>query len=501
MTHALAIDLGTTALKVGRVSLRGGIEATWSTDFAVAIGEGGAATIDAGDWWRAVREGIRTVADDSVVAVCCTGLWATTVPCAGDGEPVGDAVLWWDTRGAPYSRKVIAGPVAGMKPSAALRWVRKTGAAPSTTGADPIGHMLHLQHDRPDVHRAATWLMEPIDWLALRLTGAAAATHASMAAAMLTDNRDTSVLRYDDDLVRRAGVDGSKLPPLVPVGSVVGTVRDEVALDVGLPPGVQVVTGLPDLHTAAFGTGAARDFEAHVAISTSSWIGCAVPFKKTDVLHQIASLPGYAAGSYVVANSHETAGRCLQWARDALAPGAPYEEVLASAATSPPGAHGVLFTPWLIGERSPIDDRHARAGFHNVSITTTQADLFRAVLEGVAANAAWLHTYVEKFCKRRLDPVRIFGGGAVSDLWCQVHADVMDRTIERVADPKHVGLRGAALFAGTALGEVRLDEVRGLVPVERTFRPSGDAASRRVAAELPTLYASQKSSFRRWGLG
>lgn len=499
VTYAIAIDLGTTALKVGLVSLRGEIVSTYATDFTVDLGEGGSATIDARVWWDAVRDGIRAVAHDDVVAISCTGLWAVTVPCDDAGEPVGPAVLWWDTQGAPHSRKVIAGPVAGMKPSALLRWVRKTGGAPSATGADPIGHMLHLAHDRPDVHANARWYLEPIDWLALRLTGVAAASHASMAAVFLTDNRDTGVLAYDDDLVRRAGIDPSKLPPLVAVGSVVGTVRDGIAADLGLPAGVQVVTGLPDLHTAAIGTGAARDFEAHVAISTSSWVGCTVPFKKTDVLHQIASLPGFRAGSYVVANSHETAGRCLQWARDALAPASSFEDVLALAATSPPGANGVLFTPWLIGERSPIDDRNARGGFHNVSITTTQADLFRAVLEGVASNARWLHGYVEKFCKRRLDPVRIFGGGAVSDLWCQVHADVMDRTIERVADPKHTGLRGAALFAGMALGEVRLDEVRDLVPVERTFRPDPDgrAVHDRLAAELPKLYSSQRAMFRR----
>ena len=497
--HAIAIDLGTTALKVGLVSLRGEIVATRSAEFAVDLGTGGRATIDAERWWDAVRDAVRALAREDVVAICCTGLWASTVPADASGAPVAPAVLWWDTQGEPYSRAVIAGPVAGLKPSAALRWVRKTGAAPSTTGADPIGHMLHLANDRPDVHAAARWYLEPIDWLALRLTGVAAASHASMAAAMLTDNRDTTTCAYDVDLVRRAGVDAAKLPPLVPVGSVVGVVRDDVAADLGLPAGVQVVTGLPDLHTAAIGTGAARDFEAHVAISTSSWIGCTVPFKKTDVAHQIASLPGFRPGSYVVANSHETAGRCLQWARDALAPGMALDDVTALAGTSPAGAGDVLFTPWLIGERSPVDDRRARAGFHNISITTTRADLFRAVLEGVAFNARWLHEYVERFCKQRLDPVRIFGGGAVSDLWCQIHADVMDRTVERVADPRNTGIRGAALFAGLSLGDVRLEEVRDLVPVERTFRPdpANRAAYEPLFAEFPGLHSSQKKLFRR----
>ena len=118
----------------------------------------------------------------------------------------------------------------------------------------------------------------------------------------------------------------------------------------------------------------------------------------------------------------------------------------------PAGSGDVLFTPWLAGERSPVDDRNARGGFHNLSLGTTRAHLVRAVLEGVAYNSRWLHEAVERFAKRRLDPVRVIGGGATSDLWCQIHADVMGRTIERVAEPLHANLRGAALFAGAGAG-------------------------------------------------
>ncbi|MFN8640415.1 MAG: FGGY-family carbohydrate kinase [Candidatus Binatia bacterium] len=123
----------------------------------------------------------------------------------------------------------------------------------------------------------------------------------------------------------------------------------------------------------------------------------------------------------------------------------------------------MLFTPWLAGERSPVTDRRARGGFHNLSLATTRADLVRAVLEGVAYNNRWLHEAVERFAGRRLDPIRIIGGGALSDLWCQIHADVMDRTIERPAEPLRANLRGAALLAALALG-ADADEVRALVP-------------------------------------
>src|SRR5260221_14240033 len=111
-----------------------------------------------------------------------------------------------------------------------------------------------------------------------------------MTSAWLTDNRKLDQLAYDDDLVRLSTVDASKLPRLLATGSVIGPVLDDVAIELGLPRGVQVVTGTPDLHSATFGAGAVRDFEPNMAVSTTSWISAPVPFKKTDPIHGIASI-------------------------------------------------------------------------------------------------------------------------------------------------------------------------------------------------------------------
>ena len=155
----------------------------------------------------------------------------------------------------------------------------------------------------------------------------------------------------------------------------------------------------------------------------------------------------------------------------------------------------MIFTPWIAGERSPVDDRNARGGWHNLSVQTGNADLVRSVLEGVAYNSRWLGEAVESFAKRRLDPLRIFGGGAISDLWCQIHADVMDRTIERVAEPMHANLRGAALFAALGLGAISRDEVRELVPVDRVFEPN-PANRAPTTASTPSSRASTRPSAR-----
>lgn len=507
----LAVDLGTGGPKVGLVDLGGRIR--WSTHvpLATTLGEDGAATQDAAQWWDVVLASARqalssgAVRAEEVVAVSCTGQWASTVPVDAEGAPVGPCVMWMDTRGGPHSRAAVGGPFLGYGLRAAWRFVHRSGGAPSVSGADPVGHILFLEHEQPELARAARYYMEPVDYLSFRFSGVPAASHASMTAAWLTDNRHLDRLAYDPILVATAGVPAAKLPPLVPSASVVGTVRAEVARTLGLPAEARVVAGTPDLHSAAAGAGALGDFEAHLALSTTSWISCPVPFKKTDPLHQVASVPGIPPGRYIVADNHETAGACLQWLRDEILyparrlPRPPFEELVALATDVPPGAGGVIFTPWLAGQRSPVEDHDARAGFHNLSLATDDAVLVRAVLEGVAFQNRWLLGAVERFVGRRLEPLRLIGGGAQSALWCQLHADVLGRRVEQVAEPLHANLRGAALLAGVALGLLDREAVREAVPVVGTYvpEPSASAAYERLFAEFPGLYRAQRRMFRR----
>ena len=502
MTHALAVDLGTGGPKVGLVSLEG--QTVWHEHLPVetSYGPDGAAEQDAERWWQLICEAARrgiaggAVAREEIVAVAVAGQWASRVPVDERGQPVAPCVMWMDARGRALSRALIGGRVAGFNARRALTWVRRTAGAPSPTGSDPISHLLFLERERPDVARAARWFLEPVDYLTMRFTGRAAATPASMLATWLIDTRRPDAPpAYDPELVEMAGIDGSKLPPLVPTGSVVGAVLDDVAAELGLPAGVRVVTGIPDLHGATVGSGALNRHAAHMAISTTGWISCPVERKKTDLRHSMATVPGIGDGRYVLANSIDSGGVCLEWARRELfGEEVSYEEVLALAADAPPGSGGAVFTPWPAGTRSPAEDRGARAAWHNLSLNTTRGELVRAVLEGVAAHARWLHDAVEQFAGERLDPIRIVGGGARSDLWCQITADVLERRIERVADPTDAVLRGAALLAGAGLGSIALRDVPGLVEVDRVFEPdpATRAVYRRLRAELPRLHRAQR---------
>ena len=492
----LAIDLGNGGPKVAVVDMEDRLRAVCVRDVSVHIGIDGAATQDAHEWWvqlvAAAHEAVAISGMDhnGLHAVAITGQWGSTVPVDAAGLPVGPVLLWADTRAGKYMHEVVGGPISyqGFSPMKVIPWVRRTGGAPTPSGADPTGHSLLLQREFPDVYRDAAHLLEPIDYLGMRFTGRAAATPASMILSWLTDNRLGRDPVYDDDLIRRSRRDPGRLPPLVPTGSVLGPLLPEVAAELGLPAGAPVVTGIPDLHAAVIGSGAVESFATHVSISTTAWIGARVPFKKTDILHSIATVQGFDAQYPIVGNNHETGGAALRWLKEQVFPDLTYGDLVSRAATAPAGCEGVVFTPWLNGERSPVEDRLIRASFLNVSLRTDQAMLIRAVMEGVAFNARWLFDSYEKFLGRKVPSVRIIGGGAQSDLWCQLHAYALNRPVERPADPRDAQLKGTALWARVCLGEMTLEEAGKRTVITDTFLPDGPDAE---------VYAHLYDEFRR----
>lgn len=504
----LSIDLGTGGPKIGLVSLDGEVldyelhrvETTFTAD--------GGAEQDASEWWSLVCAATKRLmacpglTASRVKAVAVTGQYASTVPVDGNGIPTGPCLLWLDTRGGPYIRRAVGGPMQGYNARKVMQFIRKTGGAPSTTGADPIGQTLYLVNERPEVMAATRWLMEPVDYLTMRFTGVASASHASRLAMWATDNRELDNYTYDQELLDLVGISSAFLPPLSPFGAVVGTVAPRVAEDLGLSPETRVITGMPDLHAAAVGSGGTEMFATHLALSTTSWISCPVPKKKTDIAHSIASVPGLTNDSYLIINNQETGAKSLEWFQGVLAGNTnmmSFPEMTALAATSSTGANGVTFTPWLAGERCPTESKSVRAGFANLSVTSNTADLIRAVMEGVATNSAWLFKYVEKFAGSRLTPLRLVGGGALSTLWCQIYADTLDRDVEQVREPMVAQLRGAALMAGVTLQRHRLSDVAALAPRGEHFQPSATAHDlyRQRTENLPDVFRHEKKRARR----
>jgi xylulokinase len=360
------------------------------------------------------------------------------------------------------------------------------------------------------VYAAAAWFLEPMDYLNLRLTGRAVAAYDTIVGHWVTDNRDLGAVAYNDELIEWIGIERAKLPELVPTGAIVGTLTPTVAAELGLSTDVKVVAGTGDTASAGIGSGAVRDFEGHLYIGTSSWLSCHVPFKRTDILSNITSLPSGIPGRYWVATEQDTAGKCLTWLLDTvvypddeLSVGARPDDAFARverlASGAAPGSGNVIFLPWLNGERTPVDNHHLRGGWFNVALDTGRPELVRSVLEGVALNSRWMNSATEKFTKRRFEHLRFVGGGARTDLWCQILADVLDRPIQQVADPVLANARGAAFSASVALGHLRWDDVPSRVEITATYTP--DPATRRTYDRLyetfVDLYKKNKGLYAR----
>lgn len=493
----LAVDLGTGGPKVALVAADGTVIAhTYRTTDLILIDSDGVEQ-DPDDIWQAISDGARTLMSgghvdrDRVVAVSISSLWMSAVPVDADGNHIGNLVSWMDSRGAASVRERVRSfvSVAGYDARKLKTWLQTTGGIPSLSGKDMVGHALWLKDHDPERYRAAHKILDVPDYLNMRLTGRAVTTPDVAIAWWAIDTRELDHVHWVDELVGWIDVDRSKLPELIPTGSIVGTVLPEVAEQWGLGPNVAVTTATGDTAAAGIGAGAVRDHQGYIYVGTSSWLSCHVPYKRTDLRSNITSLPAGIPGRYWVATEQDVAGKALNWLIDNVlypddglggpAPDDVYERLAKVAADVPSGANGVIFTPWLVGERTPVDNHTIRGGFHRLQLETTRADLVRAVYEGVALNTRWMLQAAERFTKQRFDQLTYVGGGARTDLWCQIMADVLDRPIRRPADPVLANVRGAGMAAHVALGNLTWDGVADLTDgTADRFEP--DPSSRAV---------------------
>lgn len=491
MKYVLTIDLGTSGPKAAVYSMEGELVAHTRTATAVSYLPGGGAEQDPDAWWQAIHTAVcqvlaqEAVPRTDIIAIGCTSQWSGTVAVDAQGQHLMNAIIWMDTRGAAHAKAITRGPVevAGYGLDKVLIWIRLTGGLPTLSGKDSIAHILYIKQERPDIYAQTHKFLEPKDYLNLRLTGKFAATFDSITLHWLTDNRDLTAVRYNDKLLKLTGIERDKLPDLIRATDVLGTLKPEIAAAWGLDTAVKVIGGSPDVHSAAVGSGAVADYEPHLCIGTSSWLVCHVPFKKTDLFHNMASLPSAIPNRFLLLNEQENAGGCLNYLIDQIfypqdklgsmaRPPDIYQRLNEIAAAVPPGSDGLIFMPWLYGERTPVEDHTIRGGFFNQSLTTTRAHMVRAVFEGVAYNNRWLLHYVEKFVKRPLPEIRAVGGGAQSDLWCQIMADVLNRTIHQMENPLQANTRGAALLTAVALGHLAAQDIGGQVKVTHTYTPN-----------------------------
>jgi xylulokinase len=502
----LAVDLGTSGCKCALVTLAGAVEA-WAYRAVPLHIDGTSAEQDPADWWQAFLDAATQLlrhdpaARRRIVAVCCSTQGEGTVAVDRAGAPLGRAMVWLDMRGAAAIARRMRGRfvnVAGYAPGRLWRLLRLTGGAPALSGKDPAGHMAYLQDQDPARYERTYKFLNVLDYLNLRLTGRFCATHDSILTSWVTDNRRVLDVRYDERLIAMLGISADKLPQIVASTEVLGPLLPEVARLLELDARTPVVAGAIDNSAVAVGTCAVRDFETHLYLGTSSWLGAHLPAMKTDIRNKIAAVPCAIPGRYLAVAMQSAAGANLSFLRDRILfhpdglmrdeqrPDV-YQALDRIAQGVPPGARGLIYTPWLFGERTPVDDTCLRAGLLNLSLAHTREDIIRAFLEGVALNTRWMLEPFVRFTGRRPDAITAVGGAAQSDVWCQILADVTGYPIRQPEAAIQANARGAAYIAGVGIGALRFDELPQLQRTHRLYEP---------AAAHRALYDTRYGTFR-----
>jgi xylulokinase len=502
----LAVDLGTSGCKCALVTLRGEVRA-WAFRPVRLHVDGVGAEQDPQDWWRAfVESTLELLARDAnwrscVRAVCCSTQGEGTVAVDRTGTALGRALVWLDMRGAASIARQVRAPlfnIAGYSPWKLWHWLRLSGGAPARSGKDPAGHISFLRDHDPARYEATCKFLNVLDFMNLRLTGRFCATGDSILTSWVTDNRDAGAIRYDARLIQMLGFDRDKLPELVQGTDVIGPLLPKVADELGLPRSTPVVAGAIDNSAVAVGACAVRDYDTHLYLGTSSWLGAHIPFKKTDIHNKIASVPCAVPARYLAVAMQSAAGANLSFLRDRILfhndellrdeqrPDV-YQVLDRIAERVPPGARGLLYMPWLFGERTPVDDNCLRAGLLNLSLEHSREDIIRAFLEGVALNTRWMLEPFARFLDRRPDCITAVGGGAQSDVWCQIFADVTGSAVQQPEDAIQANAIGAAFIGAVGTGALRFDDLAGLRRVHRVFEP-------RIAHR--NLYEARFVSFR-----
>ncbi len=524
MTYVVAYDIGTTGVKTCLFGLGERIEllASAQEGYGLRLLEGGGAEQDPEEWWRAMGRTTgelftRTeITPEQVAGLSFCSQMQGLVLVDREGRSLRPAMSYMDQRaGAELKKGLAHGPrIAGANVFKLLRCLRATGAVPSSV-KDPVWKYKWVQAHEPENFRRVDKWLDVKEYLLLRCTGRAVMTQDSAYATLLYDTRRED---WSGELCRMFGVEPDHLAPIIQSTDRVGGLTDRAAAELGLAPGTPVFGGGGDASLIGIGAGAAAVGSTHIYCGTSGWVSTVTDRQLVDVNAMIAAIVGAQRGRFNYFAEMETAGKCLEWVKDHLALdeigvylekrdvtgsqeavyASLYDYLTETVERVPPGSGGVLFTPWLHGNRCPFEDPAAAGMFFNIRLNTGKSELIRAVLEGVCFHLRWmLECQAGKTATS--DPVRFVGGGALSPVTAQILADVTGRTVETVASPQNAGSVGAAAVMAVGLGLLPdLEGVGTLIPPERVFRPNGDAQAvyERSFAVFRRLYRANRDHFR-----
>jgi xylulokinase len=444
----LAIDLGTTDVKSGLFTIDGRLVGLERAGYPTLRAEHGAAEQDPQAWWAAIAQTTRRLLLDEprILAVCCAGQGPTLVPTDAFGIPTGRAVTWLDTRAGAEVDELA----------------RLTGRFSWELGVLPAA--LHLERHAPGALGEVHWYLNAWEAIACRMTGVAAET------------RLPGQLRANAGDVAASGIRVDRLPPVMEAGRLLGELLPGPARELGLPPGTPVVAGMVDAYASFFGAGL---LEAGDAVDTGGTSGgFAVYADRALSIPGSFCAPAPITGLWVLGGAMNATGKALDWLAGIVGGDVGIEALLDEAALVPPGAAGLLFLPYLAGERSPIWDPEARGAFVGLTLSHTRGHLARAVVE--AAALALRHVIGPIVAAgASVRELRVSGGPAQSPAWNQLKADVTGLVVAvpRVAE---TAVLGAAIAAAGGIGAYPhlAAATRAMVTIDRRLAP--DPANRAV---------------------
>jgi xylulokinase len=487
--YLLAHDLGTTGNKATLYTPAGAMIASRTYAYETRYFNGNWAEQDPEDWWRAVCESTRRLLDDSgisasgVAVVSLSGQMMGCTPVDRAGHALRPSILYCDQRATEQAARILS----RIELADFYRIVGHRASASYS-----LEKLMWIRDHEPEVYAHTFKTLCAKDYINCRLTGRMATDHSDASG---TNAFDLNTFQWSDQIIDLAQVDREKFPEALESTAILGTVTARAARETGLRQGTPVAVGGGDGSCAGVGAGCVRPGTAYNYLGSSSWIALTVKQPIVDeqmrTMNWAHCVPGYLHPS----GTMQAAGSSHNWLKNTLCHeeiraaglggGNPYELIDAAAAGVPAGANGLLFLPYLLGERTPWWNPNARGAFIGLNLATRREELLRAVLEGITLNLGIIVNIFRQHVP--IDTITVIGGGARSALWRQMMADVYGCPVQSLNFLEEATSMGAAVVGGVAAGVFPdFDVIDRFVRVDRTATPS--AANQRVYGRMMPVF-------------